>query len=114
MADEQLEYGFTTAVFVLDHTSRKIGAEDAERAFGDVAKENFWRSGPPARTGPSRCCKPSTTSVATRLARGRTASWTRWAAEADPYPGGPDHQPGGSFLLLRAARASCSVTSSRP
>jgi len=46
MADEQLEYGFTTAVFVLDHTSRKIGAEDAERAFGDVAKENFWRMWP--------------------------------------------------------------------
>jgi hypothetical protein len=44
--DEQLEYGFTTAIFVLDHTSRKIGAEDAERSFGDVAKENFWRMWP--------------------------------------------------------------------
>jgi hypothetical protein len=46
MADEQLEYGFTTAIFVMDHASRKIGAEDAERAFGDVAKENFWRMWP--------------------------------------------------------------------
>jgi hypothetical protein len=46
MADEQLEYGFTTAVFVLDHTSRKLGPEDAERNFGDVAKENFWRMWP--------------------------------------------------------------------
>jgi hypothetical protein len=46
MADEQLEYGFTTAVFVLDHTSRKTTPEDAERAFGEVAKENFWRMWP--------------------------------------------------------------------
>ena len=46
MAEEQLEYGFTTAVFVLDHTSGKITPDDAERQFGEVAKENFWRMWP--------------------------------------------------------------------
>jgi hypothetical protein len=44
--EEQLEYGFTTAVFVLDHTSGKLSPDDAERAFGEVAKENFWRMWP--------------------------------------------------------------------
>jgi len=46
MADEHLEYGFTTAVFVLDHTSNKIVPEEAERSFGEVSKENFWRMWP--------------------------------------------------------------------
>jgi hypothetical protein len=49
VADEQLEYGFTTAVFVLDHTSGKLTPEEAEREFGDVAKENFWRMWPGVR-----------------------------------------------------------------
>ena len=49
MAEEQLEYGFTTAVFVLDHTSGKLRPEDAEREFGEVAKENFWRMWPGVR-----------------------------------------------------------------
>jgi hypothetical protein len=44
--DEQLEYGFGTAVFVLDYTSGKIKPEEAERAFGEVTKENFWRMWP--------------------------------------------------------------------
>jgi hypothetical protein len=44
--DEQLEYGFGTAVFVLDHTAGKLAVEEAERSFGDVTKENFWRMWP--------------------------------------------------------------------
>jgi hypothetical protein len=44
--DEQLEYGFGTAVFVLDHTAGKLTFDDAERSFGDVTKENFWRMWP--------------------------------------------------------------------
>jgi hypothetical protein len=44
--DEQLEYGFGTAVFVLDHTTGKLTSEDAERSFGEVTKENFWRMWP--------------------------------------------------------------------
>jgi len=44
--DEQYEYGFGTAVFVLDHVSEKLTPEDAERAFGEVSKENFWRMWP--------------------------------------------------------------------
>jgi len=44
--DEQLEYGFGTAVFVLDHTTGKMTVDDAERAFADVTKENFWRMWP--------------------------------------------------------------------
>ena len=44
--DEQLEYGFGTAVFILDHTAGKLKAEEAERTFGDVTKENFWRMWP--------------------------------------------------------------------
>ena len=46
MPEEQLEYGFTTAVFVLDHTAGKLSPDEAERAFGEVAKENFWRMWP--------------------------------------------------------------------
>lgn len=50
MADEeQLEYGFTTGVFVLNHTAQKLNAEDAERRFSEVAKENFWRMWPSIR-----------------------------------------------------------------
>ena len=44
--DEQSEYGFTTAVFVFDHTARKLSPDEAEREFGDTAKENFWRMWP--------------------------------------------------------------------
>jgi hypothetical protein len=44
--DEQLEYGFGTAVFVLDHTAGKLSVDQAERSFGDVTKENFWRMWP--------------------------------------------------------------------
>ena len=44
--DEQLEYGFGTAVFVLDHTAGKLTVDQAERSFGDVTKENFWRMWP--------------------------------------------------------------------
>lgn len=47
--DEQLEYGFGTAVFVLDHTADKITPEEADRAFGEVTKENFWRMWPGIR-----------------------------------------------------------------
>ena len=47
--EEQLEYGFTTAVFVLDHTGRKLSPDEAERAFGETAKENFWRMWPTIR-----------------------------------------------------------------
>ncbi len=47
--DEQLEYGFTTAVFVLDHTARKLDADHAEREFADTTKENFWRMWPAIR-----------------------------------------------------------------
>jgi hypothetical protein len=44
--DENLEYGFGTAVFVLDYTAEKATPQDAERAFGEVTKENFWRMWP--------------------------------------------------------------------
>ena len=47
--DEQLEYGFGTAVFVLDHTTDKVSAQDAEREFSEVTKENFWRMWPTVR-----------------------------------------------------------------
>lgn len=47
--DEQLEYGFTTAVFVLDHTAGKLAPADAERQFANTAKENFWRMWPSIR-----------------------------------------------------------------
>ncbi len=46
---DQLEYGFGTAVFVLDYTSDKIKPAEAERAFGDTTKENFWRMWPHVR-----------------------------------------------------------------
>ena len=49
MADEQLEYGFTTGVFVLNHTAQKVTPEDAEREFSEVTKENFWRMWPTVR-----------------------------------------------------------------
>jgi hypothetical protein len=49
MVDDQLEYGFTTAVFVLDHVAEKVPAIDAERAFTGVTKENFWRMWPVIR-----------------------------------------------------------------
>jgi len=47
--DDQLEYGFGTAVFVLDHTAEKISPDEADRAFGEVTKENFWRMYQPVR-----------------------------------------------------------------
>ena len=47
--DEQLEYGFVTGVFVLDHAAGKISADDAERGFSDTTKENFWRMWPHVR-----------------------------------------------------------------
>jgi hypothetical protein len=47
--DEQLEYGFGTAVYVLDHTAEKLSVEDADRDFGEVTKENFWRMWPDVR-----------------------------------------------------------------
>ena len=47
--DEQLEHGFVTGVFVLDHTTQKTTAEEAERHFGEVSKENFWRMWPGIR-----------------------------------------------------------------
>ena len=46
---DQLEYGFGTAIFVLDHTADKITAPEAERLFGEVTKENFWRMWPVIR-----------------------------------------------------------------
>jgi hypothetical protein len=47
--DEQLEYGFGTAVYILDHTADKISTEEAESDFGEVTKENFWRMWPEIR-----------------------------------------------------------------
>jgi hypothetical protein len=47
--EQQLEYGFGTAIFVLDHTADKITPEDADRAFGEVTKENFRRMWPVVR-----------------------------------------------------------------
>ena len=49
MADEQIEFGFSTAVFVLDHTAGKITPSDADSTFGDTTKENFWRMWPEIR-----------------------------------------------------------------
>ena len=46
---DQLEYGFGTAIFVLDHVADKMTPEEAERAFGEVTKENFWRMWPGVR-----------------------------------------------------------------
>lgn len=47
--DEQIEYGFTTAVFVLEHTADKLTPEDADSGFSEVTKENFWRMWPEVR-----------------------------------------------------------------
>jgi len=47
--DEQLEYGFATAVFVLEHVAEKITPAEAESMFGETAKENFWRVWPTVR-----------------------------------------------------------------
>lgn len=47
--DEQLEYGFGTAIFVLDHTAQKLSVDEAERDFNEVTKENFWRMWPGIR-----------------------------------------------------------------
>jgi hypothetical protein len=47
--DEQLEYGFGTAVYVLDHTAEKLSVEEADSGFGEVTKENFWRMWPDIR-----------------------------------------------------------------
>jgi hypothetical protein len=47
--DEQIEYGFTTAVFVLEHTADKLTLEDADSGFSEVTKENFWRMWPEVR-----------------------------------------------------------------
>ena len=47
--DQQLEYGFTTAVFVLEHTADKLTPDDADRSFSEVTKENFWRMWPSVR-----------------------------------------------------------------
>ena len=47
--DEQLEYGFGTAVYVLDHTADKLTPEEAESGFNEVTKENFWRMWPDIR-----------------------------------------------------------------
>ena len=47
--DQQLEYGFTTAVFVLEHTADKITPDEADRDFTEVSKENFWRMWPAVR-----------------------------------------------------------------
>ena len=46
---DQLEYGFGTAIFVLDHTTDKLTPEDADRAFSEVTKENFRRMWPGVR-----------------------------------------------------------------
>ncbi|MFN2590764.1 MAG: hypothetical protein ABR518_08325 [Actinomycetota bacterium] len=47
--DEQLEYGFGTAVYVLDHTADKMTPADAESGFSEVTKENFRRMWPDIR-----------------------------------------------------------------
>jgi hypothetical protein len=47
--DDQQEYGFVTAVFVLQHTAEKLGPGEAERNFTETTKENFWRVWPDVR-----------------------------------------------------------------
>jgi hypothetical protein len=47
--DAQLEYGFGTAVFVMEHVADKVTAETADREFNEVTKENFWRMWPAVR-----------------------------------------------------------------
>ncbi len=49
MDEQQLEYGFGTAIFVLDHTVDKMTPEEADRSFGEVTKENFRRMWPDVR-----------------------------------------------------------------
>ncbi|MDP8957392.1 MAG: hypothetical protein M3N24_10635 [Actinomycetota bacterium] len=46
---DQLEYGFGTAIFVLDHTTDKLTPEEADRSFSEVTKENFRRMWPGVR-----------------------------------------------------------------
>ena len=47
--EDQLEYGFVTAVFVLEHVSEKSTPVDADRSFGETTKENFRRMWPAIR-----------------------------------------------------------------
>jgi hypothetical protein len=47
--NSQQEYGFVTAIFVLEHTSEKLSPGEAESVFSAVAKENFWRVWPQVR-----------------------------------------------------------------
>jgi hypothetical protein len=47
--DDHTEYGFTTAVFVLEHTTDKLSPAEADSAFSEVTKENFWRMWPEVR-----------------------------------------------------------------
>lgn len=47
--DDHTEYGFTTAVFVLEHTAERLTADEADSAFSEVTKENFWRMWPVVR-----------------------------------------------------------------
>jgi hypothetical protein len=49
MPDEQLEYGFSTGIFVLDHTAEKMEVGEADRAWSETTKENFWRMWPTVR-----------------------------------------------------------------
>ena len=44
--DDQIEYGFTTAVFVLEHATDKLTPAEADSNFTEVTKENFWRMWP--------------------------------------------------------------------
>ncbi len=46
---DQIEYGFVTAVFVMEHVSEKTSAEEADRTFTETSKENFWRVWPQVR-----------------------------------------------------------------
>lgn len=55
--DDQLEYGFGTAIFVLDHVADKLTPEDADSAFGEVTKENFWRMWPDVKAWADRFWK---------------------------------------------------------
>jgi len=47
--DDQIEYGFTTAVFVLEHATDKLTPAEADSNFTEVTKENFWRMWPAIR-----------------------------------------------------------------
>jgi hypothetical protein len=47
--DDQVEYGFVTAVFVLEHVSEKSTPLDADRRFTETTKENFRRMWPAIR-----------------------------------------------------------------